>query len=442
MQNNFARLLLSGTNSGCGKTTVFCAILKALKLRGEDVAAFKCGPDFIDPMFHAAVIGAPSANADSYFCGEWLSYVFAQSAHSVNLIEGAMGYYDGMGFTREHSAWDVGRRLHAPAVLIVDGKGAALSVVAQMQGFARFCRDSGIRGFIINRVTERTYSGIRSVWKDQSIRLYGYLPPLPEEYILKSRHLGLVTAGEVQDLQKKMQDLAVLAEKTLDIDGLLQLARQAPALEYREPALPALAPLKMAVARDAAFCFYYKENFDLFRTLGAQIEFFSPLSDESVPQDADVLWFGGGYPELYAEQLEANESMRASVRTAAEKGTPVFAECGGFLYLNKLLDGRKMAGVLDGSSENKKRPVRFGYIGLEAKEDCLLANKGMKYRAHEFHYYDCTDNGNGFIASRKGSTYECMVADQHLVAGFPHIHFYSNLEGAVTFYKNCLENKK
>ena len=443
MKGDFPRLLLSGTNSGCGKTTIFCALLQALKDRGENVAAFKCGPDYIDPMFHRAVIGAESGNLDSYFCGEYLSAVFADSARDLNLIEGAMGYYDGLGFTDEHSAYDVGRRLHAPAVLVADGRGSSLSIAAQMQGFLRFRKDSNVRGFILNRVSRGVYEGIKKIWNEEcGAKLYGYFPVLPEELAFKSRHLGLVTAAEVENLREMQMKLAKIARDSVDIEGLTALAASAPALEYDPPALPRFPKIHIAVAKDAAFCFYYSENFGLFEKMGAELSFFSPLEDAAPPAEADCLYFGGGYPELYAEKLSANASMLESVRAAHARGVPIFAECGGFLYLNRLLDGYAMAGVLHGESVNKHKPVRFGYVELEANEDCLIAKKGARLRGHEFHYYDCTENGEAFTARRKGSEYRCTAAGKTIAAGFAHVHFYSNLECAATFYENCLEAKK
>ena len=444
MKRELPRLLLSGTNSGCGKTTVFCALAAALRARGEDVAAFKCGPDYIDPTFHAAALGIPSSNADSFFCGRYLPYVVADSARALNLLEGAMGYYDGLDFTEEHSAFDVARRLQAPAVLVVDARGSALSAVAQMRGFLRFRPNSGVRGFLLNRISARAYAGIRAAWvrEGAEAQLYGYFPPLPSDCVLESRHLGLVTAGEVSALPQTILRLAQQAEESVDLDGLTALARSAPPLEYAEPVLPRLPELNVSVAKDAAFCFYYTENLRLLEKLGARLSYFSPLEDQPLPAETDVVYLGGGYPELYADRLSANRVTADSIRRAAAEGVPLFSECGGFLYLNKQLDGRAMLGLLDGSAQNRGRPVRFGYVELTAARDCLLARRGDVLRGHEFHYYDCTDNGNDFTARRNGTKYSCRVARENLTAGFPHIHFYGNLESAIVFYQNCLEAKK
>ncbi|HIX07518.1 MAG TPA: cobyrinate a,c-diamide synthase [Candidatus Borkfalkia faecipullorum] len=437
MENSFARLMISGTHSGCGKTTVFCALLQALKNRGRDVAAFKCGPDYIDPMFHARIVGAPSSNLDSFLSGEWMPALFAESAREISLAEGAMGYYDGLGQSTRHSAFDVASRLQMPAVLVVDGKGSSLSLLAAMQGFLRFREESGIRGFILNRVSKSTYEGLKGLWKEEGAKLYGYFPPLPEKYLLKSRHLGLVTAGEVENLREMTQHLARQAEQTLDVDGLIALAHSAPALKAAQPPLPKLGKVRFAVARDEAFCFYYEDNFRLLQKLGGEIVFFSPLRDAQVPQ-ADCLYLGGGYPELYADALEKNSSMRGSIRAAVQRGVPVFAECGGFMYLNALLDGREMCGVLGGECFDCGKLVRFGYCTLKLKRDCLLGPAGAELRAHEFHYYDCTENGSDAVAVRGGESRLCLVADERLAAGFPHVHFYGNLACAEHFYRACL----
>ena len=440
MEKNIPRLMISGTNSGCGKTTIFCSILQALKNRGMNAAAFKCGPDYIDPMFHSSVIQAASSNLDPYFCGQWLPYVMAENAGEINLAEGAMGYYDGIGFTSDCSAFDVAKRLEIPSVLVVDARGSALSALAVMQGFVNFKENSGICGVILNRVTKKTYEGIRAAWKDPRAKLYGYFPPLPEKYILKSRHLGLVTAEEVCGLREMTQHLAEQAEETIDLNGLLALSSGAKPLIYEDLPVPKLEEIRIAVAKDEAFCFYYKENLDLLRKMGAQIDYFSPLRDACVPK-TDCIYLGGGYPELYAEALSKNESMKASIREAAERGIPFFAECGGFMYLNRLLDGKEMAGVLGGVCENKGRLMRFGYVELEAKRDCLIAKKGDKLRVHEFHYYDCTQNGGDFTARRRESEYDCIFANERMAAGFPHIHFYGNLKAAEHFYRECLKRK-
>ena len=295
------------------------------------------------------------------------------------LIEGVMGYYDGIGLSADASAYDLARATGTPAVLVLDGRGRALTAAAAVKGMRDFRPDSGIRGVILNRVSPMLYPRLKEAIEGETgVTVYGYLPNLPG-CALESRHLGLVTAAEVAGLREKLSALAAQAEKSVDIDGLLALAASAPALDAAAPALP--PPVegrpRIAVARDKAFCFYYADGLELLETLGAELAEFSPLADESLPEGACGLYLGGGYPELFAGALAANAPMREAVRAAVAGGLPTVAECGGFLYLNRLLsdgEGRDwpMAGALPGRAANTGRLGRFGYVTLTAKKDGLL----------------------------------------------------------------------
>ena len=344
MQQNLPRLILAGTNSGCGKTTVTCAVLQALVNRGLSVAAAKCGPDYIDPMFHSRIIGAKSSNLDPFFFDEnTLRFLLAQNASGcdVTVIEGVMGYYDGLGLTSTRaSTYELAQKTVSPVVLVVNARGAALSVLASVRGFLDFLPDDRICGVILNGCTAMTYAPLARVLEDRlGVKACGFLPNLPD-CALKSRHLGLVTAAEVADLREKMQRLAAEAEQTIDLDALLTIAREAPALDVVPPTLPAPgAPVRIGVARDNAFCFYYEDSLGLLRTVGAELVPFSPLSDSALPAGLDGLYLGGGYPELYAAQLSENRSMCSSVRAALEAGLPCIAECGGFMYLTQTIAG-------------------------------------------------------------------------------------------------------
>ena len=314
LQQNLPRLILAGTNSGCGKTTVTCAVLQALVNRGLSVAAAKCGPDYIDPMFHSRIIGAKSSNLDPFFFDEnTLRFLLAQNASGcdVTVIEGVMGYYDGLGLTSTRaSTYELAQKTVSPVVLVVNARGAALSVLASVRGFLDFLPDDRICGVILNGCTAMTYAPLARVLEDRlGVKACGFLPNLPD-CALKSRHLGLVTAAEVADLREKMQRLAAEAEQTIDLDALLTIAREAPALDVVPPTLPAPgAPVRIGVARDNAFCFYYEDSLGLLRTVGAELVPFSPLSDSALPAGLDGLYLGGGYPELYAAQLSENRSM-------------------------------------------------------------------------------------------------------------------------------------
>ena len=440
------RIMISGVSSGCGKTTVVCAVLQALVNRGLKTGAFKCGPDYIDPMFHSRIIGAKSANLDLHFFSEnTLRYLLTKNGEGcdMSVIEGAMGYYDGAGLTSwKTSAHEIALVTETPVVLVVNARGAALSVLAVIEGFLRFRPESGIRGVILNQCTAMTYASLSAAIEERfGIRCFGFLPRL-DECVLESRHLGLVTAGEIRDLREKMQTLAAQAEKTLDIDALLALAHEAEPLDYTPAVLPKKEKIRLAVARDNAFCFYYEDSLDAVREMGGELVPFSPITDGALPENIDGLYLGGGYPELYAKELGENASMRASVRAALERDVPCIAECGGFMYLTEAIGDEPMAGFLPGTCFDTGKLTRFGYVTLRAKKDNLLCRAGGEIAAHEFHHWDCTCPGDAFAAEKPtGRRWECAVASDTLYAGYPHFHFYSNLEFLYSFYDACIKEK-
>lgn len=440
------QLVLAAPRSGSGKTTAACALLAALTARGLTPCAFKSGPDYIDPMFHSRIIGAKSANLDLHFFSEnTLRFLLAKNAAGcdVSVIEGAMGFYDGAGLTTwKTSAYELALVTKTPVVLVVNARGAALSVLAVIEGFLRFRPESGIRGVILNQCTAMTYASLSAAIEERfGIRCFGFLPRL-DECVLESRHLGLVTAGEIRDLREKMQTLAAQAEKTLDIDALLALAHEAEPLDYTPAVLPKKEKIRLAVARDNAFCFYYEDSLDAVREMGGELVPFSPITDGALPENIDGLYLGGGYPELYAKELGENASMRASVRAALERGVPCIAECGGFMYLTEAIGDEPMAGFLPGTCFDTGKLTRFGYVTLRAKKDNLLCRAGGEIAAHEFHHWDCTCPGDAFAAEKPtGRRWECAAASDTLYAGYPHFHFYSNLEFLYSFYDACIKEK-
>lgn len=446
MQTQTPRLLLAGTNSGCGKTTVVCALLQALQNRSLKTGAFKCGPDYIDPMFHSRIIGAKSANLDlHFFTPNTLNYLLAKNAEDrdISVIEGVMGFYDGAGLTTiKGSTCEVARVTDSPVVLVVGAKGASLSVLATIQGFLDFYPDNHIRGVILNQCTAMTYSILAAEMEKRfPIKAFGFLPSLPE-CALESRHLGLVTAAEVENLKEKMQLLAVQAEKSLDIDGLIALADSAPALACEPVALPQKEPVRIAVARDKAFCFYYEDSLEALTEMGAELVSFSPLTDKALPENIHGLYLGGGYPELYREPLRENTGMRQSIRQALDAGLPCIAECGGFMYLAKSIAGVPMVGALEGDCWDTGKLTRFGYVTMQAKKDNLLCKAGEKIAAHEFHHWDCTLPGEDFTAKKPtGKQWDCAVSTPTLYAGYPHFHFYSNPAFAEGFMDTCIKEK-
>lgn len=423
-----SRILIAGTHSGCGKTTVTCALLAALKARGLEVSAFKCGPDYIDPMFHREVAGVCAHNLDAFFCDDTtLRGQLVAHAGDISVIEGVMGYYDGIGPEGRASTYEVARATDTPVVLVVDAKGMHTSVGAVLRGFRDYKPYSHIDGVIFNGISPSLYEGYRQIAENAGVPALGFLPRQPELSI-GSRHLGLVTASEIADIREKLTQLGQLAEQHIDMVALLALADSAAPLEPPALSQPLPKTVRIAVARDAAFCFLYQENLELLESLGAELVFFSPLKDNTLPKDIGGLYLPGGYPELHLEALSANIAMRNAIYYAVSSGLPTIAECGGFMVLHKTLDGYPMAGCIAAKAFRTDRLQRFGYVTLTAAADNLLCRKDESIRAHEFHYYNSTDNGSSFIAikARNGAEYACIYATDSLYAGFPHLYFPAN----------------
>ncbi len=448
-------ILLTAPASGSGKTLITCGILQALVNRGQKIVSFKCGPDYIDPMFHGKVIGTKSRNLDTFFTdADTTRYLYEKNTEGFDLavVEGVMGYYDGLGGIRtEGSTYDVARTLDLPAILIVNCRGASLSVLATVRGFLEYQKDSHICGVILNQISPMIYGQLRVLIEQElQIRVFGYVPKMAN-LSLDSRHLGLVLPGEIRALQKKLNDLAEKLEETLDLDGMISEIKTA---EYRTAgksdirkeiqALSFPDKIRIAVAEDDAFCFTYLDNLELLEEMGAKLVPFSPLRDGHLPEAVSGLILSGGYPELHAKELGSNRSMRASVRKAVADGMPCIAECGGFLYLHRELedtDGRfyPMAGVLDAKAYRTEKLSRFGYVTLTAEEDQLLGKAGTQIRGHEFHYWDSESCGESFHARKPAGRreWDCVHGTNTLYAGFPHLFYYSNLQVPHAFLRSC-----
>lgn len=448
------RVMLAAPASGSGKTLITCGLLQLLVNRGRKAAAFKCGPDYIDPMFHRKVIGTPSKNLDTFFTDENKTrYLFGKEAGKadVSILEGVMGFYDGVGgVTTTASSYDLAKVTDTPVILVVNAKGMSLSVIPMIKGFLEYRQDSHIQGVILNQTTQMTYQLLKEpIERELGIAALGYVPKC-EEYAIESRHLGLITPEEVAGLREKLQGLAGLLEETLEVEKLLALSETAKELEWEEsdiakwkPEVLGKAP-RIGVARDEAFCFCYQDNLELLEEMGAELVEFSPLHDETLPRHLDGLLLYGGYPELYAQQLSQNSMMRKQIKEAILKGMPYLAECGGFLYLQETMEdmeGRKypMAGVIKGQAYRTQKLGRFGYITLTTEEAFQLLKKGENIKGHEFHYFDTTENGTDYHAGKPVGkrTWDCIHGGENHAAGFPHLYYYSNPKFAFRFLKSC-----
>ncbi len=450
-------VVIAGTHSGCGKTTVTIGLIAAMRKKGLVVQPFKAGPDFIDSGLHRLVAGRYSRNLDLWMCGEDFVkacfYRHSQDA-DISIVEGVMGMYDG-----DHNTQRLASILGLPVILVVDAYGMAESAGAVVEGF-RIFSDSLIKGVIFNRVaSERHYDRLKNSIK--GVPVLGYLPR-DLNFEIPHRHLGLMVAEEAPISGEKIERLrdAVLAH--IDVDLIIKIVPEfknsmvqgfkGPDPQYKGPSGRGAV---IAVARDRAFCFYYEDNLDLLKDAGAKIVTFSPLSDTILPEDIDAIYIGGGYPELYAEELSKNLSMLEAIYRWADSGRPLYAECGGLMYLSEGIhdfEGNffRMAGVFPFETIMKKDRFMLGYREIQLTEDCLLGSRGERLRGHEFHYSAIKPSG-GHQPSRLTTCY--LLSDsmerglsyegyryKNTFASYVHVHFGSNLDIArsfIEFIKEC-----
>ena len=446
---NIPRIVIAAAGSNSGKTTITTSLLKAFAVSGKSVVAYKSGPDYIDPMFHSEVLKIPSRNLDEFMIGENnCKYVLCKNSKNadISIIEGVMGYYDGIGTDTSCSTYELAKLLDCPVVLVLNCKGMATSVCAIIEGFKNFREKSNIKGVVLNDISEKLYGYYKNIIeRNTDVKVYGYLPHL-EECKLESRHLGLVTAREIGNLESIVEKLGEVATKTIDLDGLYELSKSSDHIEYEEPNVQVMDKTKIAFAMDKAFCFYYKDNLDLLEQLGAELIQFSPLNDKKLPNDISGLYIGGGYPELYMEELSRNESMLGDLREKINMGLPTFAECGGYMYLlesfrddnSRVYD---LVGAIEGQSYMTKSLENFGYATLTANCDNLMCKRNQSINVHEFHYSSSTNKGNSFISKKPQSNkqHECVIADKTKFVGYPHLHFLGNIDFARNFISKCIE---
>ena len=456
-----AGFMITAASSGSGKTMITCGLLELFKRKGLNPLACKCGPDYIDGLFHKQVLELEGMNLDSYFEApeELRDKYSCLSKDHLPVVEGVMGYFDGLGgSTTRASSWEVAHILDLPAVLVVDARGASVSLAAVIKGFLEFERPMGsqIKAVIFNRMSPMLYPRIRElVERETGIRAAGFVPEL-DFLKVGSRHLGLVLPEEIAGLREQMNRLGKCLEETIDWEFLEELGaekegRDALEEENTEASCTAAFSFRLGIAMDEAFCFYYQDNLRLLERLGGELVYFSPIHDRSLPEQLDGLILGGGYPELYCEALSLNESMRESVKKAAEGGLPVLGECGGYLYLLEELeaeDGRiwPMTGVLKGKGYKKGKNSRFGYIGVEAEKDSLYLKPGEQIRGHEFHYWDCEVLEEEWVMRAKkpvgNRSWPCIRIKNQVMAGFPHLFYPSCPAFAVRFAKACVRYKR
>ncbi len=459
------KLLIAAPASNSGKTLFTCGLLQAFLKRGLSLTAFKCGPDYIDPMFHRQVLGVDTYNLDTFlWTKEGVKELFELQGKPSDLaiIEGVMGYYDGLGgISKEASAFDVANTTETPVVLLVNGKGASLSIIPLIKGFLEYEEESRIRGIVFNRISPMMYPRLKHMVESElHIPVYGYLPPM-EDVNFESRYLGLKLPGEVDAIRRKIKSLGDQVEKTVDLDGLLKMAEEGPDKKEGNPANLSIKEgnpsqdlveksyqgLRIGISRDEAFCFIYKDNLEVLKELGAELVYFSPLHDRHLPDHLHGIILYGGYPELYGEALAANESFRRDLFKTLNHGLPCMAECGGFMYLQEeIVDaaGRAypMVGYLKGKSYKTNSLKRFGYASLSG--GLAFGKEVGQIPVHEFHYYDSEDCGDAFVAKKPLSerSWTCMVSRDHLLAGYPHLAYRGNIKVAKAFLEACRDYKE
>ena len=458
------RFMIAAPKSGSGKTMITCALLQLLKDSGKNVSSYKCGPDYIDPMFHKKVLGVPSKNLDTFFTDEKTTvqlFLDKRADGDFAVLEGVMGLYDGLGGIYEQgSSYHLAKVTQTPIILVVDAKGMGKSVLALIAGFLQYDTQHLIKGGMLNRMSKGYYDIIKPlIEKELSVKVVGYFPE-QKDIRLESRHLGLVMPDELADIKEQLDELAGRLKKTIDLDMLLDIAVEAEEITKTTNTEQMQIQnqnntVNIAVAMDEAFCFYYEDNLRLLEKCGAKLQYFSPLHDTKLPDNCDALLLGGGYPELYAKELSENLSMRNSIKTAFKTGLPTVAECGGFMYLHTYIhniceedaDAQNyvfgMTGALDSECHFKGKLVRFGYIELAEKHNNFLP-PNEKIKAHEFHYYDSTDNGADCIATKPatGRSYDCVISHDNYWLGFPHLYYPSNPHFAESLVRKAYEYRR
>ena len=455
---NYPRIVIAGANSGAGKTTVAMGLILALKKRGLRIQPFKAGPDYIDTSYHSLLSGNICRNLDGWMLSEeTVLELFQRKAEEadISLVEGVMGLYDGLADTQQGSTAALAKILRSPVILVVNARSMSASAAALVLGYKEFDKDVCLKGIILNNIGSIShYKSIKNaIEKKVKLPVLGFLPR-DKNLVLQERHLGLIPAGEKAPFEDFFGNLTRLVEKNIDIDKIIAISRNVQSLPrfkrniFTAKSLP--ARVRIAAARDEAFNFYYQDNFDILRHNGADIVQFSPLRDRVLPRKTDGLYIGGGFPELFALKLSKNMDLKNDILSRARQGMPVYAECGGLMYLVKKFIGKKsfpMAGVFNFSVKMSDRLRVLGYAKIKALRDNILSPKGAGIKAHIFHwsYLERVRGKEKFaykINKGKDKIFLDGLMKWNVLASYAHIHFGSNAAFAKNFIRSCYEYKK
>lgn len=434
MEKKINRILISAFSSGSGKTSFTMGLLRLLQRKGLKVSSYKCGPDYIDTMFHSKALGIPSRNIDLFLSDENTVKNLIAESENLAVIEGVMGFYDGIAFTDTASASHISSATGTPCLLIIDVKGKSATLKALLSGMIHY-RKNHIKGIILNRISKALYPVYKNMIEAElPVQVFGYMPEL-KDCTLKSRHLGLVTAEEMADINDIIDKIADELEKSIDIESILKTAENAPNIYYEQNEINIIGRCRIGIAYDKAFCFHYADNIRVLEKMGAEIVYFSPLEDKELPENLDGIIFYGGYPELYLEKLSANKSFIASLKKIYNNKIPLIAECGGFMYISQSIDNVEMASLIKGRCSMTDKLQNFGYVNITAHKDSMLLKKGESIPAHEFHYSIIDEPYSDCIMRKPKSTrsWQGVYLSDHVYAGYPHLYFLSNLKIAERF---------
>ncbi|WP_010250622.1 cobyrinate a,c-diamide synthase [Acetivibrio cellulolyticus] len=455
------KVTIAGTNSGCGKTTVTMGILATLYVMGLDVQPFKVGPDYVDPMIHTFITGNDSRNLDSWMLDiDTVVHLFEKNAINadISIVEGTNGLYDGYdGNTIVGSTAHVAKIIKSPVILVVNAEGVSLSIVPMVRGFIDYDRNLEIIGVILNKVSsEEHYEALKTaIETGTGVKVFGYLPKMDEDE-LPCKHVGLVPEEDMNDLKKKIRVLVEQVIKTIDVDLIIKMSNR-PRVSYLNAtkfSFEQIKPpqkIKIAVAKDKAFSFYYKDNLELLKMMGAEIQYFSPLKDITLPEDIDGIYLGGGYPDFYAKELQGNKSFIQSIKKGIMAGIPTYAEFGGLMYLSQYVEKQNnekanMAGILPGYCRTTQELSKSGYVDIEVTKNNVLSKKGYRIRGYEFCHSEINmlsdDVSRCFNVVKRRPDMEpiiwkCGYSIYNLIAVYPHLHLWGNTDFAKKFIESC-----